>query len=298
MGRETRCGYIAIIGRPNVGKSTLVNDLLGQKLSITSDKPQTTRYQILGIKTHQDTQAIYVDTPGIHKLSARLVNRHMNRAALSAIPDADVIVFMVDARYWTDEDEMILEKLVQISKPVVLALNKIDLLKDKKTLLPLIDKISQKKSFAEIIPLSVLRKIQVDVLEQEIEKRLPANPFFFPEEKVTDRGDSFFVSEIIREKIMRVTGAEVPYDTAVVIEEMKVKNSVLHIRAIIWVARAGQKAILIGAKGEKMKQIGTMARGELEEKFKCQVFLGLWVKVKAEWSDDEKMVTSLFPHQA
>lgn len=289
----TRCGYIAIIGRPNVGKSTLLNHLLGQKLSITSDKPQTTRHAILGIKTRGTVQFLYVDTPGIHKTAHRLMNRQMNRAALSQLSQVDVVVWMIDARAWTDEDELILKKLESVSCPVILALNKIDRIKDKKKLLPFLDTLSKKRAFAQMVPLSVLKGIHRDELEDAVGHLLPERPFLFPAEQITDRDDRFLASEIIREKIMRATGAELPYDTAVVIEDMRKKADILHIEAVIWVERPGQKIIIVGKKGDKIKRIGTMARGDLEKKFKCQVFLGLWVKVKTGWSDNKQWLAAV-----
>lgn len=290
---QTYCGYVAIIGRPNVGKSTLLNSILGQKLSITSKKPQTTRYQILGIKTEGAIQAIYVDTPGIHKKSKRVVNRLMNRAASTAIYDVDVIVFMMDARFFEEEDEFVLNKLNQVSCPVILALNKVDLIKHKENLLPIIDALSKKRDFFKIIPLSATENINIDALEKTIKSLLPCQPHFFASTQVTDREDRFIIAETIREKIMRVTNREVPYDTAVTIESIRKEKEILHIDAIIWVERRGQKVIVIGKQGEKLKEIGTQARLDLEKKFNCKIFLSLWIRIKKGWSDSEKLLSEM-----
>jgi len=268
----------------------LLNQLLGEKLAITSRKPQTTRHQILGVKTVDKIQTIYVDTPGIHKKAKRAINRIMNRAAASVIHDVDVIVFMIDARLWSEEDEIVLQKLQQSAKPVILALNKVDLLKDKKKLLPLIDKLTQKMEFAKVIPLSVIKKINVVELENLINSFLPAHSHIFPAGKITDKDDKFLTAEIVREKIMRVTNREIPYDVAVHVEQIKRQEGIVHIDVVIWVERRGQKIILLGAKGSKLKEIGRQARFDLEKLFAGKVFLNLWIKVKAGWSDDEKLL--------
>mgnify|MGYP001595134828 CR=1 FL=1 len=290
---KTQCGYVAILGRPNVGKSTLLNKLLGQKLSITSDKPQTTRHQILGIKTKNNVQAIYIDTPGLHQDTKKAVNRMMNRAASSVIHDVDVIIFMLDARYWTLEDEWIAKKLEGSTKTLLVALNKIDLLKDKETLLPLLDQLSKQFPHAEFIPLSVTKNQNVDELEAWVNQHLPIHPYIFSENQLTDRDDKFRIAEVVREKIMRGSGQEVPYETAVTVESVKMKDNVLHIEVIIWVERRGQKLILLGKKGERMKEIGKLARLDLEKIFVTKVFLRLWIKVKKGWSDDEKSLSQL-----
>lgn len=290
---EKRCGYVAILGRPNVGKSSLLNYLLGKKLSITSDKPQTTRHQILGVKTKQDVQAIYVDTPGIHQHEKKVMNRMMNRAASSVISDVDLIVFMLDARYWTEEDQWVAKKLSTISVPLIIALNKTDLVKDKTTMFPLLEKLSELFPKAELIPTSVFKKTNLDVLEQKIFASLPEQDHIFPPEQVTDRSDAFQISEIIREKIMRGSGQEVPYETAVTVERMFEEEGVLHIESIIWVEREGQKKILIGKSGERLKEIGQKARIDLEKRFGKKVYLNLWIKVKKGWSDSEKSLRTL-----
>jgi len=290
---KTRCGYVAIVGRPNVGKSTLLNHILGQKISITSDKPQTTQHQILGIKTAANAQTIYIDTPGLHQSSKRLLNRYMNRAAWSVLSDANVIIFMIDARYWTKDDEWIFERIKTVKNPVILALNKVDLVKDKKSLLPILETLHQKMSFAGILPMSAMKRDHLVTLEAMIEKLLPEQTYLFPTDQITDREDKFFIAEIIREKVIRLTGQEVPYDIAVIVDDVKLKENILHIHVTIWVQRPGQKAIIIGQKGARLKQVGSLARAELEKLFQCKVFLGLWVKIKTGWSEDEKFVSSL-----
>lgn len=293
MPNKTYCGYVAIIGRPNVGKSTLLNNLLGQKLSITSHKPQTTRHQIFGIKTKNNIQAVYVDTPGIHKKTKHAMGRFMNKAAVTMINEVNVIVFMIDARCWTDEDELVLEKLLSVEAPVILALNKIDLIKEKEKLLPKIEQLSKRMSFASIVPISVKKNINIDRLENLIHSYLPENDYYFPESQLTDKDNNFLIAEIVREKIMRVTNQEVPYGSAVVVESLKKENNILHIEVIIWVERKGQKMIIIGKKGEKLKEIGRQARLDLEKKFACKVFLSLWIKVKEGWVDDERTLRTL-----
>lgn len=288
-----RCGYVAIVGRPNVGKSTLLNHLLGQKISITSRKPQTTRHQVLGIKTEGETQIIFVDTPGLHKDAEKAINRYMNRAASSAMKDVDVIVMVVDRTAWTDEDEAVLSAVSHLSIPVILAVNKVDLLSDKNTLLPHLDQLNSKSDFAAIVPLSALRNQQTDALEQLICERLPTSPHFFDEDQITDRSQRFLAAEIVREKIMRQLGDELPYATTVEIEEFSQEGAILHISALILVERQGQKKILIGKGGDRLRSIGTEARKDMERLFDGKVMLKLWIKVKSGWSDDERALRSL-----
>ncbi len=290
---KIQCGYVAIIGRPNVGKSSLLNKILGQKLSITSDKPQTTRHQILGVSTKASAQVVYVDTPGLHQKTKRAVNRLMNKAAASVIHDVDAIIFMIDARYWHDEDEWISKKIEKVKSPVLIALNKADLVKDKTKLLPLMQKLALQFPQAEIMPLSVTKDVNIDMLEKWVHQYLPEQPYLFPADQITDRDEQFIISEVVREKIMRATGQEVPYETAVTVEELKRKDNILHIDVIIWVERQGQKIILIGKKGERMKEIGRLARLDLEKRFGIKVFLRLWIKVKKGWSDNEKQLSKL-----
>lgn len=290
---KSKCGYIAIVGRPNVGKSTLLNALLGQKLSIISDKPQTTRCQILGIKTVGADQALYIDTPGLHKAEKHAMNRYMNRLASSVILDADVIVFMIEAGRFQEEDEMVLEKLKQTKATVILAINKVDALKDKSQLLPMMETLAEKFNFAHIIPLSVTKEENLAELEHEIMQFLPENPHFYPDEQVTDKNEKFQIAELIREKIIHLTGQEIPYSSTVEIEELKYEAKLVRINAIVWVERQGQKVIIIGKDGEKLKRIGTQARKDIQALLKKKVFLQIWVKVKDRWTDDERMLQGL-----
>jgi GTP-binding protein Era len=288
-----RCGYVAIVGRPNVGKSTLMNHILEQKISITSRKPQTTRQNVLGIKTEGGVQAIYVDTPGMHLQQTKAINRYMNKAATTALRDVDVVVFMVDRLTWTDEDEMVVQRLQNLECPIILAINKVDQLEDKTTLLPHLEALSSKLRVDEIIPISALRGVSLDILQKQIEKRLPEGEHFFPEDQITDRSSRFLAAEIVREKITRQLGDELPYQMAVEIEEFAHEGTIIHIGALILVERDGQKRILIGDKGARIKQIGQQARIDMEALFDCKVMLKTWVKVKSGWSDDERALRSL-----
>lgn len=280
MTEVTRCGYVAIIGRPNVGKSTLLNAILGKKVSITSDKPQTTRSQILGIKTENHAQAIYIDTPGMHNEN-KAANRYMNRLASGVIADADVILFMVDATRWMDEDEVIFSKVKHATCPVILVLNKVDKLKDKSALLPVLEKLQEKFSFAQIVPTSALHAQNVVDLEKDILALLPKGPYLFPEDQVTDKSGEFQAAELIREKIMRATGQEIPYSIKVEIDSYVVEEKLIRISAIIWVDRESQKPIIIGKNGERLKKIGMQARKDMEVFLNKKVFLRLWIKVKS-----------------
>ncbi len=289
-----RCGYVAIVGRPNVGKSTLLNYLLGQKISITSRKPQTTRHQVLGIKTEGPNQIVYVDTPGLHRVEARAINRLMNRAASSAISDVDLVIFVVDRTAWTEEDELVMQHIQRAGLPTILAVNKVDLLSDKQALLPRLQAFADQGAFEAIVPISALRRTNLDALEGEVLARLPeSSQHFFPEEQITDRSQRFLAAEIVREKIMRQLGDELPYAVAVEIEEFGEDNGILHISALILVERKGQKRILIGEGGSRLRSIGSEARRDMEQLFDNQVMLRLWVKVKSGWSDDERALRSL-----
>jgi GTP-binding protein Era len=288
-----RCGYVAIVGRPNVGKSTLLNMLIGQKLSITSRRPQTTRHQVLGIATQGDVQAIYVDTPGIHKAATRAINRYMNRAAVSVLDDVDVVVFVVDALKWTEDDALVLERLQKAECPVLLAVNKIDELADKAQLLPHLQWLAQQRDFAEIVPISAQGGHNVDTLARLVAARLPGHPHVFGPDELTDRTQRFLASELIREKVMRQLGDEIPYQLAVEIERFVEEGGLYRISAAILVEKDGQKAIVIGRAGERLKKIGTQARLDMEKLFGCKVMLELWVKVRGGWADDERALKSL-----
>lgn len=289
----SRCGYVAIVGRPNVGKSTLLNHILGQKISITSRKPQTTRNAVVGIKTEGDVQIIFVDTPGMHLGQQKAINRYMNKAATSAMKDVDVVVFVIDRFIWTEEDEAVAEKLQHLSCPIILAVNKVDQIEDKETLLPHLQSLSEKLSVAEIVPMSALRNTNLDRLEQLITEMLPLGVHMYPEDQITDRSSRFMAAEIVREKITRQLGDELPYEMAVEIEEFKQEGNLLNISALILVERDGQKKILIGDKGERIKLIGTQARMDMEKLFEMKIMLKLWVKVRSGWSDDERALRSL-----
>lgn len=283
----TYAGFIALIGRPNVGKSALLNQILGKKISITANKPQTTRHSITGVRTIKNHQMIFVDTPGLHKThQKRALNRYMNKAALTTLQDVDVIVWLIEPFFFREEDDWILEKLKTISRPLILVINKVDCCKDKTTLLPLMSTLNQKATFAAIIPLSAETGEHVDNLLTIITQYLPASPFLYSEQQITDRNDAFLVSEFIREKLTRFLGAELPYDATVTLEKLEAKGQLIRIQAIIWVARPGQKQIIIGENGERLKKIATEARLEIQKFFGRKVFLQVWVKIKDNWADD------------
>ena len=288
-----RSGYVAIIGRPNVGKSTLLNYILGQKLSITSRKPQTTRHKIMGIKTENDVQVVYVDTPGMHENHDKALNRYMNKAAQSAVKDVDVIVFMIDRTKWTSEDELVLKSLQYVKCPVILAVNKVDFLADKEALLPTLQKLDAKGNFAHIVPMSAKTGHNIDRLENIITSFISPGVHLFPEDQITDRSSRFLAAELVREKIMRQLGDELPYSMTVEIEEFRYEDSLLVISAAILIDRQSQKHIIIGEKGSRLKQIGRDARLDMEEMFECKVMLNTWVKVKSGWADSERALKSL-----
>ena len=288
-----KSGYVAIVGRPNVGKSTLLNSILGQKISITAQKPQTTRHRIIGIKTRAQEQVVYVDTPGMHLGGKRAINRHMNKAADSALFDVDVVVFIVDRTKWTDEDQFVLNKLKKLDIPVLAVVNKVDKLDSKENLLPTIKNLSEKLQFEQIIPASAVTGEGLDRLEQHISMLLPQGPALYPEDQITDRSERFIAAELVREKLVRRLGDEVPHYLTVEIESFTHKASVRHISALIWVEREGQKAIVIGKNGEVLKKVGEAARKDMEKIYDGKVYLRLWVKVKQGWSDNERALKSL-----
>ena len=287
------CGYVAIVGRPNVGKSTLLNHLLGQKLCITSRKPQTTRHTLLGIKTEENYQTIYVDTPGIHTNQDRAINRVMNRSASSVIADVDIVVFVLDRFEWSEADEYVARQLSQSPAPVLVVINKVDMIEDKDAILPHIGFLRGKVEAEQYIPISALRKTNIDVLEDKINTYIPENTHVFPDDQITDRSERFLAAEIVREKITRQLGAELPYQVTVEIEEFRVEPKVTHISALILVEREGQKKIIIGTKGERIKKIGQQARADMESLLDAKVMLKTWVKVRSGWSDDERALRSL-----
>lgn len=293
MTNPTHCGYVAIVGRPNVGKSTLLNHTIGQKLSITSRKPQTTRHNLVGIKTTESAQFIFVDTPGLHSGHDKAINRYMNRSVKTAIADVDVVIFVVDKKQWTNEDQLVAEQLSRQKQPVVIAVNKMDQLDDKSQLLPHLQTLADILPNAEIVPVSALKMTNVDQLLSVVERLLPENDFFYPVDQLTDKSSRFLVAEIIREKITRQLGDELPYQMTVEIENFKEQENVTHIDALILVEREGQKRILIGDKGAKLKQIGQAAREDMERLLGSKVMLKTWVKVKSGWSDDDRALRSL-----
>ncbi len=302
---DFKSGFVAIVGRPNVGKSTLMNHILGQKLSITSRKPQTTRHKIVGIDTREKSQAVFVDTPGMHKKEVRAINKMMNRAASSALRDVNLVLFVIDAQKWTPNDDLVLEKLKNAEMPVILVINKIDTFENKNSTLPLIQERAKLMNFAEIVPVSALRASNLEHLRDTIEHYLPFQPPLYALDQITDRSERFLASEVIREKIMRQLGEELPYDLTVQIESFNTEAVTIHektgrpkpactyIDATIFVDRQGQKAIVIGEKGAKLKKIGMDARADMEKMFEQKIMLTLWVKVKGGWSDDERALKSL-----
>lgn len=291
---ETYNGFVAIVGRPNVGKSTLLNQLLGQKVSITSKKAQTTRHRILGIDTEGPYQTIYVDTPGLHKDEKRAINRLMNRAASSSIGDVDLVLFIVEGTHWTEDDKMVLGKIKRANRPAMLIINKIDQVKDKGSLLPHMEMITSEYEFKEVVPLSALSPEQMPMLKALVRPHMSAGIHFYPADYVTDRSVRFMSAETIREKLMRFTGEELPYSTTVEIEKYETaENGMVHIHALILVEREGQKRMVIGNKGSRLKTIGSEARRDIEHMLDARVNLQLWVKVKSGWADDERALRSL-----
>lgn len=290
---ETRCGFVAIVGRPNVGKSTLLNHLLQQKISITSRKPQTTRHRITGIKTEGNVQFVYVDTPGLHKEQKKALNRAMNATVLDVLKDVDVVLFVVERLIFNEEDQMVLDALQKLQVPVLLLINKCDQIEDRDRLLPHIQRLAAMRDFAEIIPVAVLTGHNLDTVEQCVANYLPAGPFMFPEDQITDRSSRFLAAELIREKITRQLGDELPYEVTVEIEKFAMEGATLHIHGLILVDKAGQKQIIIGSGGDRLKMIGKAARLDMEQAFDNKVMLNLWVKVKSGWADDERALQSL-----
>ena len=288
-----RAGYAALLGRPNVGKSTLLNRLIGQKLSITAPKPQTTRHVILGIQTLPDAQIVYVDTPGLHRRSQRALNRHLNRAAASVLGYVDVVVWLVEALRWTEEDEDVLQRLMDFAGPVVLAVNKVDRIADKSRLLPFLRELAAKRSFNEVVPLAAIDGDNVAALEQVIARLLPVGDLLFPTEQITTASERFLAAELIREKLTRLLREELPYALTVEIERFADEGRLARIHAVIWVERETQKGIVIGEKGATLREVGRQAREDMERLFDRKVFLQTWVKVREGWSDDERALRSL-----
>jgi GTP-binding protein Era len=292
-----RAGHVAVIGRPNVGKSTLVNALVGAKVSIVSNRPQTTRHRLLGIATFPEGQLLLVDTPGIHrgegKQSSTAMHRMMNRAARGALEGVDAAVLVVEAGRWDDEDTLAFEALRDAGVPVVLAVNQVDRIRDKTMLLPYLQKVTEGRNFAAVHPVSALKRNGLEALVAALLALLPEQPALYGEEEITDKSQRFLAGELVREQLMRQLGAELPYATTVEIESFTVDGTMLRIGAVIWVERDGQKAIVIGKGGTRLREIGTKARQAMERLFDSKVFLETWVRVRAGWSDDEAALKTL-----
>ena len=286
----TRCGYVALIGRPNAGKSTLFNYLLGQKVSSVSYKPQTTRHRILGVRTEKDTQFVFVDTPGIHLGGKKLLNRVLNKNALNALHDVHLILWLIDRNHWTKEEENIKKKLKEVSSPVILVVNKIDKLDKKDQLLEILPHLADKFSFAEVVPISAVKKENIEQLIKVSKSYLPESEFYYSYEYLTDRDMRFLVSELIRESAFVYLEKELPYATHVEIEKYDVESKPIQISAVIWVEKESQKSILIGKRGEMLKKIGTRARKAIQRQLDVKAHLELWVKLNKDWQDNPNVV--------
>jgi GTPase len=287
------CGYVALIGRPNVGKSTLMNHLLKQKISITSRKPQTTRHRIVGINTSQAGQIIYLDTPGMHQGEQKALNRYLNRTADTALLGVDAVIWLIDGLVWQEFDDIILKKLEQANLPVILAVNKVDKIKDKEAILAFFEQAQRRYPFKELLPVSALKGTNLEQLESAVLGLLPESELIYPEDQVTDRPERFLCAEIVREKLTRRLGNELPYSLTVEVERYEELPNVTKIYIVIWVERTSQKSIVIGTEGEMLKKIGTDARFDIEKLIGQKVFLKLWVKVKKGWADNERALLSL-----
>jgi len=287
------CGYIALVGRPNVGKSTLLNYILQQKLSITSRKPQTTRHVIRGILTEGDCQMVYVDTPGIHRGGTKHMSRLMNQAAEATVHDVDVIVFVVEGTHWTEDDARVLKHIKNADAPCILVVNKVDQIEDKNKLLPWLEHLSQQHDFASMIPLSAKTGFSVDHLQGLLKPLMPEGPHLFEDDQFTDRSTRFLCAELLREKIFRFTGQELPYSTTVDIEAFEEEEKLVRIHALILVEKENHKRMIIGDRGSKLKTIASQARLDMESLLGKPVFLKCWCKVKSGWADDERLLKQL-----
>lgn len=290
---EHRCGMVAVIGRPNVGKSTLINAVMGRKVSIVTAKPQTTRHRIMAVHTAADAQIIFVDTPGLHRKAGRAMNRLMNRTAANALADADLVLFVSDATHWTAEDDDVLKRLKSCHAPVIALLNKVDKIHPKERLFDALGLMSARHNFEEIVPISALKHDNLDQLMAMIPAYLPASPALFPEDMHTDRSVEFHAGEVIREKLTLLLHQELPYGLTVQIERYLTEKSGVTISAVIWVERDSQKGMVVGKSGGVLKKVGRAARLEIAAQLRCPVHLELWVKVKSNWADNEKDLLSL-----
>ena len=292
-GATHRSGFAALVGRPNVGKSTLLNALIGQKLSIVTPRPQTTRHRILGIYTAPQVQIAFVDTPGLHREASRALNKAMNRTATAALEDADVVVLVVEAGKWTQEDELALERIVRSARPALAAVNKIDRVRPREKLLPYLGELGARHAFLALVPVSALKEDNIADLRNTIGAHLPLSPALFPDGELTDRGREFRIAEMIREKLTLELNQEVPYGIAVEVERVAEEDGQLMVDAAIWVDRDGQKPIVIGAKGERLKRVGRSARLALNGILQQRLHLNLWVKVRENWADNARALREL-----
>jgi len=286
-------GYAVLVGRPNVGKSTLLNRLLGQKLAITSHKPQTTRHRIMGIRTQDEGQIVFVDTPGIHDRGDKAMNFYLNRAAHTALQDVDLLIFVVQALAWTEEDERVLEAVVRAGIPAIAAVNKVDLVPKKDELLPFIQNLTERHGFVEVVPVSARDGDNAEVLAESVLSRLPEGEPIFPDDQISDRSERFFAAELLREQLIRRYHQELPYAVTVEIERFEEENGRYNIGAVIWVERDSQRVILLGKGGLAMKETATAARKEMMDFFQTRVHLEVWIKVKKSWSSDEASLVRL-----
>ncbi len=290
---KTRSGMVALVGRPNVGKSTLLNRLLGQKLAITSHKPQTTRHRILGIRTREDGQIVYIDTPGIHDRGRQAMNRYLNRAAHTALQEVDLVLFVVQALVWNREDQLVLDAIRQAGVPAMVAVNKVDTVKPRERLLPYLAELGRRHDFVEVVPVSAKEGTQVEVLDSLVLRQLPEGGPIYPEDQITDRPERFFAAEILREQIIRRYHEELPYAVTVEIERFEEEPGRYVIGAVIWVERESQRGILLGRQGQAMKEAASAARRNMAEFFDTRVHLDVWIKVKKSWSSDENSLAQL-----
>jgi GTP-binding protein Era len=288
-----RCGYAALVGRPNVGKSTLLNALMGEKVSIVTPKPQTTRHRILGIDSRDKFQIVFVDTPGLHRAGGKALNRALNRAASSSMADADVLVLVMESLRWTEGDQHVLDLCVQAGSPLIAAVNKTDVVKPKERLLPYLESLAKRARFEEIIPVSATRGTNVEVLRTSVCRYLPEGPPYFPEAMRSDRDDRFRIGEVIREKLMLRLREEIPYGLAVDVERLDMSPGLVRVGAAIWVERPSQKGIVIGKGGAQLKACGQAARLDLEQSYGRKVHLELWVRVRKKWSDSDRALRDL-----
>ena len=291
--KPRNAGYCAIVGRPNVGKSSLLNRLIGQKLAITSAKPQTTRHSIIGVKTREEGQIVYVDTPGIHQRGDQAMNRYLNQTARSVLSDVHIILFVVEALRWTAEDEAVLASIAAARSPTILVVNKVDRVKIKHKLLPFLSETAARMAFAEVFPVSATNGENIEAMERGILNLLPQGDNYFPEDQLTDRSERFFASELIREQLTRRYGKDIPYALTVEIEKFEEAAHLYRIHALIWVERAGQKNIIIGQKGAALKETAKQARIAMERLYGKKVYLEIWIKIRKSWSSDEQALINL-----